>query len=587
MRELLRWLWTQITSMRTALVLLFLLALTAVPGSFIPQESSNPVRVGDYATQHPWLDKVFKPLGFYHVYTSPWFSAVYLLLFVSLIGCIIPRIGVYLRALRTPPPRMPSRLDRLPDTASLAGVTDSEASVEAARQWLAAHHFRTARRDGVDGVGRAVPGVSAERGYLREFGNLLFHVSMVFVLVGVAITQLYGYKGTAQVVVGTGFSNNITQYDQFSGGVRVDSNNLNPFTVALKKFDVRFETGPVQTGAARGFDATVDVTADGRTTTHDLQVNHPLNIDGTKVHLLGHGYAPHVTVRDGQGNVALSGPVICQPLDGNFKSSCVINAPDARPDRIAFQGFFLPTGVIDPKKGPSSIFPDAWTPSLWLTAWSGRPRVEDGLPHNVFTLDTTGMTQMKSGKDLLRIQLVPGQGYKLPNGQGSLTFDGWSRWANLQISRTPGLWVTVGSIGLAVLGLCLSLFIRPRRLWLRVLPDAGGMPLVECGGLDRADARTGLSDDVRQLLAAATGTQPEAIEVRSRDWAASPARQDADTGRIDRDAPGADPAVEAPGASDGGRSGGATRATPTSTGSGAATTQPPTSEPTPEKETRA
>lgn len=522
MRELLRWLWTQVTSMRTALVLLFLLALTAIPGSFIPQQSTSPIRVSDFAASHKLLDKIYRPLGFYHVYTSPWFSAVYLLLFVSLIGCIIPRVGVYLRAVRTPPPRMPARLDRLPESARVSASegTDAEQTIAAAQAWLTKNRFRTVRRD--DAASGAL-GISAERGYLREFGNLLFHISAVFVLVGVAVTNLYGYKGTAQVVVGQGFSNTITQYDQFSSGAMVNTDDLNPFTVLLKTFNVTFETGPVQTGAARSFDATVDVSADGRTTSDDLQVNHPLTIDGTKVHLLGHGYAAHVTIRDGNGNVALSGPVVCQPLDGNFRSTCVINAPDARPQRVAFQGFFLPTAVVDAEQGPHSVFPDALSPALFVTGWYGAPQVETGLPHSVFSLDTTGMTQMKSGSDLLRIELRPGDSYKLPNQLGTITFDGWSRWANLQISRTPGLWLTVASIGLAVCGLCLSLFIRPRRLWIRVLPGDGGtmQSLVEAGGLDRADARTGLADDVLGLVTAATGSASD-IAVRSRGWTPTP-----------------------------------------------------------------
>lgn len=509
----LRWVWTQITSMRTALLLLFLLALTAIPGSFIPQESVTPIRVSDFAKAHPLLNRIYQPLGFYHVYTSPWFSAVYLLLFLSLIGCILPRIGVYVRALRTPPPRMPSRLNRLPESASHP-VTGSEDAVAAATEWLRRNRYRQVRRDAGE-----VPGISAERGYLREFGNLLFHISAIFVLVGVAITNLYGYKGTSQVVVGEGFSNTITQYDAFHAGPMVNVDRLNLFTLILKRFLVAFETGPVQTGAAREFDATVQVTADGSTTTRDLQVNHPLTIDGTKVHLLAHGYAVHVTIRDGQGNVAFSGPVVFQPVDTNFKSLGVIKVPDARPQRLAFQGFFLPTAVIDTQQGPHSVFPDALNPRVFLNVWSGPPAAASGVPENVFTLNTTGLTQVKKGNDLLRIELAPGQSYTLPNHLGSISFDGWSRWAGLQISRTPGLWLTVGSIGAAVLGLCLSLFMRPRRLWIRFLRQADGTMLAEAGGLDRADARTGLSDDVRGLVAAATGSDPEGIEVRSRGWA--------------------------------------------------------------------
>src|SRR5690606_9302326 len=95
-----RWFWRTLTSMRTALILLFLFALAAVPGSIIPQRSVDPAKVAEYYADSPtyaaWLDR----LWLFDVFRAPWFAAIYLLLFVSLIGCIVPRVGVYLRELR-------------------------------------------------------------------------------------------------------------------------------------------------------------------------------------------------------------------------------------------------------------------------------------------------------------------------------------------------------------------------------------------------------------------------------------------------------------------------------------------------------
>ena len=86
LRGWLRWFWRQLTSMRTALLLLLLLAIAAVPGSLVPQRSSDPNGVSQYFRDHPdtapWLDK----LQAFDVYSSAWFSAIYLLLFISLIG---------------------------------------------------------------------------------------------------------------------------------------------------------------------------------------------------------------------------------------------------------------------------------------------------------------------------------------------------------------------------------------------------------------------------------------------------------------------------------------------------------------------
>ena len=219
------------------------------------------------------------------------------------------------------------------------------------------------------------------------------------------------------------------------------------------------------------------------------------------MHLIGHGYAPVVTVRDGNGDVAFSGPVPFLPQDGNFTSAGAIKVPDARPERLGFEAFFLPSAVVD-EQGPRSVFPDAFDPALFTNVWFGPPKDETGRPENVYTLDTAGMTPLtEPGGDRVRLALKVGQGVTLPDGKGSIQLDGWTRWVKLQISDTPGVGISLVALAFAVAGLCLSLFVRPRRVWVRVRPDEDGHNLVEVGGLDRADARVGLSEDVAELAA--------------------------------------------------------------------------------------
>jgi cytochrome c biogenesis protein len=244
-----------------------------------------------------------------------------------------------------------------------------------------------------------------------------------------------------------------------------------------------------------------------------LEVNKPLHIGGTTVHLIGHGYAPKVTVKDAQGNVAFSGPVVMLPQDGNFSSIGTIKAPDARPERLAFEGFFFPTAVLN-DEGPQSIFPDALNPALFMNVWYGPPKVETGKPENVYSLDTTGLTQMKEADgEPVRIGLKVGDGVNLPDGKGSIQLDGWVRWVKLQIGATPGVPISLIALGFAVTGLCLSLFIRPRRVWIRVRGGEAGRSVVEVGGLDRADARAGLTEDVAEL-AAELSRRPEDVSPR-------------------------------------------------------------------------
>ena len=152
--------------------------------------------------------------------------------------------------------------------------------------------------------------VSAERGYLREAGNLVFHVSVLIVLVGFAVGGLFGYKGGVILVEGSTFSNTLTQYDDFDPGSLFRAEEMEPFSFTVDEFDVEWlESGPRNgDGALVQRQPQLPRVARSPEKTYDLRVNHPLSIGDTEVFLIGHGYAPVVTVRDGNGDVAYSGP---------------------------------------------------------------------------------------------------------------------------------------------------------------------------------------------------------------------------------------------------------------------------------------
>ncbi|CAN5760962.1 cytochrome c biogenesis protein ResB [soil metagenome] len=519
-RELGQWVWRQLTSMRTALLLLLLLALAAVPGSLVPQEGVDSLAVARFQIEYPALTPWLERLGMFSVYASPWFSAIYLLLLVSLVGCIVPRTAVYARALRARPPRAPSRLDRLPAYASFEiDAADAGDAVDGVDDLLqrAARVLRRGRfRVDVDPdpAGNGVGVVRAERGYLREAGNLVFHVSLVAVLVGVAVGSLWGYRGNAIVVEGRGFSNTLTQYDEFTAGALTDASSLPPFTVSLEQMTADFQTGGAQVGQPKLFGAAGTVAAPGAAARDfDIAVNHPLEVDGTSVFLVGSGYAPVVTVRDGAGEVVTSGPVPFLPTDASYVSEGVIKVPDAQPSQLGMEGFFLPTAGRDADGVPISLFPEAADPALSLFVYAGDLGLDDGAPQSVYSLNTDDLQVIKGddGKPE-RLLLQPGQRVRLPDGLGSVTFDGVAEFARLQISSTPLAWLPLAGLIVAVSGLLASLYVRPRRAWVRTRPAAGGRRLVEVALLDRVarvDPRRDLDDLVADLQQATEPLAPD------------------------------------------------------------------------------
>ena len=215
--------------------------------------------------------------------------------------------------------------------------------------------------------------MSAEKGYLRETGNLLFHLALIVLLAGVGAGALFGTHGTVIVVEGSSFANTVPRYDSFGGGRLAGTDSLPPFSFTLDSFSATYQRGGPQDSAPRTFTAEVTVrdepSAPPRKVT--VQVNDPLVVDGTKAFLIGHGYAPHVTVRDGQGRVVLSSAVPFLPRDSKFLSQGVLKVPDARPTQLGFRALFLPTAKIDPVLGGQSTFPAPDNPELLLTLFKG------------------------------------------------------------------------------------------------------------------------------------------------------------------------------------------------------------------------
>lgn len=501
-----RWMWRQLTSMRTALLLLLLLALAAIPGSLIPQTKVDPSAVVLFSQKHPALTPVLSRLDMFAVYSSPWFSAIYLLLMVSLIGCIIPRSLVYARSVRARPPRAPQNLTRLP--ASAAFVTEESVTVVLRR----AHRLLRSQRYRVDldieshSQDVTVGSVRAQKGYLREAGNLVFHVCLVVAFAGVAVGSLFGYKAGVIVIEGEGFSNTVSRYDEFSAGSMFSVDSLPPFTVNMDSFTAKFQTDGPQRGAPTLFDAKGTYTAQPgeAPAAFDIQVNHPLEVDGSSVYLVGSGYAPVITVRDRSGSVVFSGAVPFLPRNALYTSTGVVKVPDTQPQQLGLEGYFLPTAAVDANGSPVSEFPEPVNPILGLFVYTGDLGLNTGVPQSVYALDKSGLTQvMGSDGQPTALLMRPGATVTLPHGLGTVSFDDIKEFAKFQVSRSPGKRIPLIAGLLGILGLTASLALRPRRAWVRAR-TRDGRTMVEVARLDRV-AGADLERDVQALVSRLRG----------------------------------------------------------------------------------
>ncbi|WP_067543147.1 cytochrome c biogenesis protein ResB [Nocardia crassostreae] len=512
--------WRGLTSMRTALMLLFLLALAAIPGALLPQRSLNQSKVDEYIRNRPTLGPWMDRFELFDVFSSFWFTAVYVLLFVSLVGCILPRCYDHYKALRTPPVKAPRNLSRLPHHYSGADAASADEVVERARKEL--RGWRTvvqpSARDGEVTL-------SAEKGYTREAGNLVFHLALVGLLAAVAAGKLFGYEGNVVVIAndGPGFcTTSPAAFDSFRVGNVNDGTGLTPLCVRVKNFKADY----LPNGQAEMFTSDIayqsgaDLASDTWQDT-TIKVNHPLRVAGDRIYLQGHGFAPKFTVTFPDGQTRTEA-IQWRPDDATtFLSSGVLridppggmypNEDERRKHQIAIQGLFAPTALLHGSL-LTSAFPSMTDPAVAVDIYVGDTGLDTGRAQSLFSLDPEMIKQGRLVKEQ-RVNLKPGESASLSDGT-KVTFDGAEEFVNLQVSHDPAQqWVLISALTMMA-GLLVSLLVKRRRIWLRAYPDPGvaadgkRRTVVEMGGLARTDQAGwgGEFDRLRErLLTESTG----------------------------------------------------------------------------------
>ncbi|OKX86148.1 cytochrome c biogenesis protein ResB [Corynebacterium glutamicum] len=497
--------WNWLTSMRTALALLFLLAIAAIPGALLPQRSLNESNVIEYIENNGKLAEFYDKIQLFDVFSSTWFTAIYVLLLISLVGCILPRSWEHYKAMRAPVVRAPRNLARLAHNGEgLVEKREEEVEKDARKLlkgWKITEYSAEEDRAGVRSI-------AAEKGYTRELFNLIFHLGIVGMIVTAGLGRLFYYEGHVIVVTdgeqnqqNSVFCNTATaNYDSFRAGANFDGTGLTTFCFEAHDFSADY----LANGQAEMFRSNIsyavgdDILNDPETwEDYELRVNHPLRIEGDRVYLQGHGFAPTFTVTWPNGETRTQ-TVQWRPDDPTFfLSSGVVRFdppagmyPDLyerRQNQLAIQGLFAPTAEWEGDNNEllTSSYPAMRDPAVAIDIYRGDNGLDTGIGQSLFSLDSS---LMHSGvlQKIERVNLQIGDTVTLDDGT-TVSFDGASEFANYQISRDPTQnWVLVTTV-ISLISLVGSLMIRRRRIWVRFYPQENGTTRVETGGLARTD----------------------------------------------------------------------------------------------------
>jgi cytochrome c biogenesis protein len=491
--------WRTLRSMRTAIILLLMLAAAAVVGSLIPQIPNSPQRVAAYQVDHPFWAKVFQAAGFFDAFGAWWFALITALLFVSLVACLIPRSRAMIRTARAKPIHA-RELDAFPAFAERTVAFAPDAAASGAAAVLRRKHYRVA----LDAPGGSV---AAEKGALREIGSLAFHWAFLVLLVAVIVGKGTGYVGHATIVEGDGWTDARFNYDGDLRTGRFFGGTFSGTQIQLQDFQDDFRTS----GIPMDFSSELTLSApDGSSEQTDVRINHPVVFNGIRIYQFGFGWAPIVQVKRGD-RVLFDGPVVlgqttppggnplAQPWQGFVKLATlrpqVAIAVRLYPDAGAYFRS-LATGVPQPMT-------EANAPFMEYEVWQGKL-----LDNSLASLDTRFMHETSRGLigkgwtvDATRGCVVSGTseaipaslaGVTCPDGGGAaaltMAFPELRQYTTLQISRDATVpWVLAAAI-LIVLGLLPALYVSRRKVWVRARPDGTGS-ILQVGGfaLQRKD----------------------------------------------------------------------------------------------------
>lgn len=481
--------WRTLRSMRTALILLLVVAIASVFGSLVPQVGVARGAVLRLYADHPTVAQVYEALGLFDVYGSWWFTTTYVLLLISLASCLIPRTRALRRGLGLRPQPMRD-LDGMRHFAEATVSLPPERVLERARGVLRRRRFR---------VAAVAPGLSAEKGLARETGSLLFHWSLFLLLVGAVYGKGFGFTGQATVIEGETWVEAHAAYDLPPDEGRFFDESMHAgFQVRVEDFDATYH----QSGLPRDFVSRVTLLDErGRGLgAREVRVNGPLEHNGVKLYQLGYGWAPLIEVRF-QDRVLASEPLVFITRASNDQRvpwRGVVKLPSLEPD-IGLELRLLPDSAAWFAGAPML---EARSPFLFFDAWQGDLRLDRA--QSVFTLDKTGLQRFGEGGGI-----GLGETATLPNGV-EITFRDLREYTQFLVKRDPGIGIMLAASLLIFLGLLPALYSSRRRVWVRATSADGAGTRVQVAGF-ALQRRAAFEDEFRAIASAVTASSGELV----------------------------------------------------------------------------
>jgi cytochrome c biogenesis protein len=450
-------LWRFFSSLKLTLFLLMGLATVSIIGTLIKQNAEPDVYVEKFGAG---LAKLFTALNFVDMYHSLWFLLLLYFLSLNIIACTLRRLPFEWKSISQSKTTLDEAFEKtLPcreEWKTSGSVQEIENRVtEILRREFAGPRSTTAGNE---------THLFAEKGRYSRIGVYILHASIIIILAGAMIGNLFGYKASVSIEEGKGTTTAYASKRNFHQSLleRMGKNSgtetvVSPddpspriaidlgFTVQCDKFSVTY----YDTGAPKEYKSLLSIADEGKTVIarRPVVVNGPLTYRGITFYQSGYSAEGfRFTLRDRQNGAssqvtAKSGERTLLP---NGDSMVVMDSiEDIRAQSHEFSGPAVRVAVL-PKTGKPEAF-------VLLQKYPD------------FSADQGGAYRF--------------------------SYDGISTWNTvLQVSRDPGVWIVWAGCFLLVGGIFVSFFLSHRRIWIRI--SDGCLVMAGSSGKNSAAFRT-------------------------------------------------------------------------------------------------
>lgn len=266
--------WDFFCSLKLTIVIMLLLAITSIIGTVLQQNAPAADYIKEYGQANYEL---FVKLQFVDMYHSWWFIGLLGLFSINLICCSIknfPRVWKFVRE-----PVLVASPSMLKNSANRAEYTCKED-----RQQLATRLSGLLKKEFGKIIETEVDGklyLFAQKGIYSRFGAYMTHLSILIIMAGAIIGNVWGYKAYVNITEGT----STDQVWSRSGQVPIDLG----FTVRCDNFDVSYYPNSRR---PKDYNSDLVVLENGQEILRKrIEVNDPLTYKGITFYQSSYGSA--------------------------------------------------------------------------------------------------------------------------------------------------------------------------------------------------------------------------------------------------------------------------------------------------------